>query len=100
MKWQLGGAGGERPDCQIDVLIGAGDTLSQDFPPCKITSERGRFATIFKIELRDPKHRSLGLALISYVSPPLLTFMKNSALFRFEKVKVTTKVLLESSFCL
>lgn len=29
----LEGAGGERPDRQIDVLIGAGDTLSQDSPP-------------------------------------------------------------------
>lgn len=48
----LGGSGGERPDRQIDVLIGAADTLPQGFPRFHVASERGRFATISKVEPR------------------------------------------------
>lgn len=57
LKWPCGSARGKRPDCQIDVLIGTGDTLSRDsslFRGEKNANKRGRFVTIVGAKQRIP----------------------------------------------
>lgn len=55
LKWPCGSARGKRPVCQIDVLIGTGDTLSQDsslFLGGGDAKKRGRFVTIVRVKQR------------------------------------------------
>lgn len=97
LKWRSG-VGGERGQ-SAGLMFWLGLQIHcTGLSPFKNHSERGRFATVSKVELRDPKRRSVEAYTPFTSLPSFLTFLKKRCCFlNFIWESQSEKSLLESS---